>query len=81
MVFRGREANHEILTHETVPHSTGVWFSIPRPQKYFHELAKNSLLTKILPPQKCPLYGIGRAAAKMTFVRQRYDGDTTIITR
>ena len=32
-------------------HSTGVWFSIPRPQKCFHELAQNSLLMKILPPK------------------------------
>ena len=39
------EANYEIFTHETVPHSTVVWFSVPRP------LAKNSLLTKILPPK------------------------------
>ena len=43
--------NHEIFTHETVPHSTGVWFSIPQPRKFFHELAQNSLLTKILPPK------------------------------
>ena len=35
-----------------VPQCTGVWFSILRPRKFFHELAKNSLLTKILPPKK-----------------------------
>ena len=49
------------FTHETVPHSTGVRFSILRPQKFFHKLAKNSLLTKILPPRKYPLYGITRS--------------------
>ena len=38
-----------MFTHKTVPQCTGVWFSIPRPQNFFHELAKNSLLTKILP--------------------------------
>ena len=43
--------------HETVPHSTGVCFSIRRPRKVFHELAQNSLLAKILPPEKYPLYG------------------------
>ena len=35
----------QIFSHETVPHSAGVWFSIPRPRNFFHELAKNSLLT------------------------------------
>jgi len=47
--FRSWEAYHEIFTHETVPHSTGVWFSILRPWKFLHELPKSSLLTKILP--------------------------------
>ena len=50
--------NHEIFTHEKVPHSTRVWLSIPRPRKFFHELAKNSLLTKILAPEKYLLYSI-----------------------
>jgi len=38
--------------------STGVWFSIPRLRKFYYELAKTSLLTKILPHEKYPLYGM-----------------------
>ena len=30
----------------------GVWFSIQRPRECFRELATNSLLMKILPPEK-----------------------------
>ena len=32
--------------------------TVPQPRKFFYELAKNSPLTKILPPQKYPLYGM-----------------------
>ena len=46
------------VTGISTPCVQGVWLSIPQPRKYFHELAKNSLLTKILPPEKYPLYGI-----------------------
>ena len=56
----------KFIIHETVPHSTRVWFSIRRPRTYFHELAKNSLLTKILPPEKYPLYGIPMCGSLFT---------------
>ena len=57
MVFVVERRTTKLFIHKTVPHSIGVWFSVPRPRKFFHELAKNSLLTKILPPEKYPLYG------------------------
>ena len=46
----------------------GVWFSILRPRKFFHELANNSLLTKILPPEKYPLYGIPTCTCRYTYM-------------
>ena len=58
MVFVVERQTTKFFIHETVPHSTRVWFSILRPRKFFHKLPQNSLLTKILPPEKYPLYGI-----------------------
>ena len=57
MVFVDERQTTNFLPTKTVPHSTGVWFSIPRPRKIFHELAQNSPLMKMLPPEKYPLYG------------------------
>ena len=36
--------------------------------KIFHELAKNSLLTKILSPEKYPLYGISQCVCWLSSV-------------
>ena len=52
--LRGEPQN---FTHETVLHSTGVWFSISQPQKVLHKLAKFTA-HKNFTPRKYPLYGI-----------------------
>ena len=57
VIFVVKRRTTNFFTHETVPHSTGVWFSILTTMKIFHKLAKNLLLTKILPHKKYPLYG------------------------
>ena len=51
MVIVDERQTMKFLPMKTVPHSTGVWFSIPRPRNLFHKLAQNLLLTKLLPPK------------------------------
>ena len=41
VVFMVERQTMNYFSHETALHSTGVWFTIPRPRKFFHELAKN----------------------------------------
>ena len=61
VVFMVDRRNTKYLPTKPVPQSTRVWFSIPHPRKFFHEQTKNSLIMKILPPEKYPLYSIDLA--------------------
>ena len=58
MVFVVEKRTTKFLPTKQYRIVPGVWFRVPRPRNVFHELAKNSLLTKILPPEIYPLYGI-----------------------
>ena len=51
MVFVVEKQTMKFLPTKQCHIVPGVWFRVPRPRKFFHKLAKNSLLTKILPPK------------------------------